>query len=213
MKEPIEEVEAVRRRVAQDPETRTVVVSRAYETSIEDLWDACTNPARIPRWFLPVSGQLRLGGRYQLQGNAGGTIERCDPPRSFAATWEYGDAITWIELHLSPESDGRTRLELAHIAPDDPERWAEYGPGAVGVGWDLALSGLATHLHSGDTVDPAAAAAWSASEEGKRFITASSQGWCEASVASGTDPAGAQAAAERTTAFYCPVASAKPTRP
>ena len=44
------------------------------------MWDACTDPERIGRWFLPVSGDLRLGGRYQLEGNAGGEILRCEPP-------------------------------------------------------------------------------------------------------------------------------------
>jgi hypothetical protein len=36
---------------------------------------------------MPISGDLRVGGRYRLEGNASGTIERWDPPRSFAATW------------------------------------------------------------------------------------------------------------------------------
>jgi hypothetical protein len=51
-------------------------------------------------------------------------------------------------------------------------------------------------------VDPAVVAKWSASPEGRRFLTASSDAWCAASVASGTDPAAARAAADRTTAFY-----------
>jgi uncharacterized protein YndB with AHSA1/START domain len=189
-------------RVLDAGEARTVVVSRTYDAPIEDVWDACTNAGRIPRWFLPVSGELRLGGRYQLEGNAGGTIERCDPPRSFAATWEFGGDVTWIELRLSPEADGRTRFELEHIAHVDDERWAQFGPGAVGVGWDLTLSGLARHLASGATVDRAGAAAWSASEEGRRFMTLSSQAWCDASIAAGTDGAAARAAAARTTAAY-----------
>jgi uncharacterized protein YndB with AHSA1/START domain len=50
-----------------------VTITQVYAAPVEDVWDACTNPARIPRWFLPVSGELRLGGRYQLEGNAGGT--------------------------------------------------------------------------------------------------------------------------------------------
>lgn len=189
-------------RVLDAGEARTVIVGRTYDAPIEDLWDACTNAERIPRWFLPISGELRVGGRYQLEGNAGGTIERCDPPRSFAATWEFGGEVSWIELRMSPEANGGTRFELEHIAHVDDERWTQFGPGAVGVGWDLTLSGLARHLASGASVDPAEAAAWSASEEGRRFMTLSSQAWCDASIAAGTDSADARAAAARTTAAY-----------
>jgi uncharacterized protein YndB with AHSA1/START domain len=188
-------------RVLNSGEARTVTIRRTYPGSIEDVWDACTNPERIPRWFLPVSGELRLGGRYQLEGNAGGTVESCDPPRGFTATWEFGGGVTWIELRLSPEANGRTRFELLHIAHVD-ERWPEFGPGAVGVGWDLALMGLGLHLTSGNSVDPHEVAAWSASEEGRQFMALSSQRWCEASIEAGTDAAEAQAAADRTTAAY-----------
>ncbi|MBJ7599668.1 MAG: polyketide cyclase [Candidatus Nephthysia bennettiae] len=203
----VHQINSVQRRVGSRVldagEAATVVVSRSYDAPIEDVWNACTNPERIPRWFLPVSGELRVGDRYQLEGNAGGTVERCDPPRSFAATWEYGGEVTWIELRLSPEADGLTRFELEHIAHVDDERWAQFGPGAVGVGWDLVLSqGLARHLASGESVDPAQALAWTASEEGRRFMTLSSQAWCDASIAAGTDGAAALAAAARTTAAY-----------
>ena len=89
-----QQINSVRRvvgtRVLDAGQARAVTISRTYAAAIEDVWDACTNAERIPRWFLPVSGDLRLGGHYQLQGNAGGTIERCDPPKSFFATWEFG---------------------------------------------------------------------------------------------------------------------------
>ena len=203
----VHQINSVQRRVGSRVldagEARTVIVGRTYDTPIKDLWDACTNAERIPRWFLPISGELRVGGRYQLEGNAGGTIERCDPPRSFAATWEFGGEVSWIEVRLSPEANGGTRFELEHIAHVDDERWTQFGPGAVGVGWDLTLSlGLARHLASGASVDPAEASAWSASEEGRRFMTLSSQAWCDASIAAGTDSADARAAAARTTAAY-----------
>jgi uncharacterized protein YndB with AHSA1/START domain len=202
----VHEINAERRqvgsRVLDTGEARTITITRTYDAPLEEVWDACTNAERIPRWFLPVSGELRLGGRYQLEGNAAGTIERCDPPVSFAATWEYGGDISWIELRLFAEADGRTRFELEHIAHVGDERWVQFGPGAVGVGWDLALMGLAMHLRSGTSVDPREVAAWSASDEGKRFVSLSSQKWCEASVAAGTDTAEAQAAADRTTAAY-----------
>jgi Activator of Hsp90 ATPase homolog 1-like protein len=89
---------AVKREVsAREREGRTARVAnvaRTYDTHVEDLWDALTNHERIPRWFLPVSGDLRLGGRYQLEGNASGTITACEPPRHLAATWEYGDEVS-----------------------------------------------------------------------------------------------------------------------
>ncbi len=200
------EINAVRRtvgtRVLEAGEARVATINRTYAAPIEDVWDACTNAERIPRWFLPVTGDLRVGGKFQLQGNAGGTIERCDPPKSFAATWEFGGDVSWIEVRLAPDPDGGTRFELEHVAHVDDDRWGEFGPGAVGVGWDSALMGLGLHLASGKSVDPEEYLTWSTSEDGKRFMSLSSDGWCEANIAAGADPSAARAAADRTTAAY-----------
>jgi uncharacterized protein YndB with AHSA1/START domain len=183
-------------------EARSTTIAQVYDTDVDDLWDACTSAERIPRWFLPIEGDLRLGGRYALQGNASGTITACEPPRRFAATWVYGDETTWIEVRLTPVDAGRTRFELEHIALVDNERWAEFGPGAVGVGWDLGLLGLHLHLGGQETVDPAAFAAWTESDDGRRFVVLSSERWRDASIAAGTDPDAARAAGDRTTAAY-----------
>jgi len=201
-----QEISAVRRvvsgRVLEAGEARVITVSRSYPAELADVWDACTDPVRIQRWFLPVSGELKEGGRYQLEGNAGGTISRCDPPQGFDATWEMGDDISWIELRLADQGNGRTLFQLNHIAHVADDRWSQFGPGAVGVGWESGLIGLYLHLTTKQAVDLAKAVEWSASEEGHRFLTASSDAWYEASVAFGTDPAAARAAADRTTAFY-----------
>lgn len=182
---------------------RVVLARRIYDTTIDDLWDALTNAERIPRWFLPISGDLHLGGRYQLQGNAGGEITRCEPPRHLAVTWEFGGQVSWVEVRLAAQAEGGTRLELEHVAHVDDAFWEQFGPGAVGVGWDLALTmGLSQHLATGATVDPKEVEAWSVSDEGKEFARRASEDWCRASIAAGTDPEAARAAAERTTAFY-----------
>ncbi|MEU5265287.1 SRPBCC family protein [Amycolatopsis sp. NPDC021455] len=199
------QISAVRRtlgdRVIEGKEARVLTISQVYDTDVDDLWDACTNPERIPRWFLPVSGELRVGGKYQLEGNAGGTVERCDPPKSFAATWEMHGGVSWIEVRVTPEGEG-ARFELEHVAHVD-DHWDQFGPGAVGIGWDGALVGLALHLSApGTTVDPEAAMAWMMSPEGIRFMTASNEAWYEADVAAGADPAKARAAADRTLAAY-----------
>jgi uncharacterized protein YndB with AHSA1/START domain len=183
-------------------EARTMTISQSYHATIDDLWDACTSAERIPRWFLPVSGDLRLGGRFQIEGNASGTIERCDPPKGFTATWEFGGSVSWIEVSLSAGADGWTKLELAHIGHIDDQSWAEFGPGAIGIGWDMALMGLAIHLSSGDVAGPERIAAWPASADGRKFMTLSSERWRDASIAAGTDETSARAAADRCTAAY-----------
>src|SRR6187551_453237 len=156
----------VETRLHEGQPARVVVAARTYDTTVDDLWDAVTNKDRIPRWFLPVSGDLRLGGRYQLQGNAGGEITRCEPPRHLALTWEFGGEVSWVTVELTGNA-GRTHLELEHIAYVDDARWAQYGPGAVGVGWDMTLMGLDRHLASGAANDPQAFMAWCGSDEGK----------------------------------------------
>jgi uncharacterized protein YndB with AHSA1/START domain len=189
-------------RVLEAGTARVVTARQTYTATLDELWDACTSAERIPRWFLPISGDLREGGRYQLEGQAGGTVQRCSAPHGFAATWEYGGEVSWIELRLTSEVSGRTRFELEHTAHVDDQRWAEFGPGAVGVGWDLALLGLVGHLGFVAAPSPSEGAAWAASDEGKQYITLSSEAWREASVAAATEPHQARAAAERTTAFY-----------
>jgi len=181
------------------------IAMRVYDTTVDDLWEAITTPERLARWFLPVEGDLKLGGRYQLKGNAGGTITRCDPPGALDLTWEFAGATSWVNLRLAPEGK-KARLTLEHIAHEDgigAEHLKKYGPGATGVGWDLALHGLKQHLANPEVaIDPAAFEAWTLSSEGKAFIRKCGEAWGEAHIASGADPEEARAQAEQTIAFY-----------
>ena len=179
---------------------RAVTLSRSLDTTMEDLWDAVTSGERIPRWFLPISGDLELGGRYQLEGNAGGTITECQSPSHFALTWEFGGGVSWVEVGVADAGDGKARLTLSHSAHLS-DHWDQYGPGAAGVGWEMGLLGLALHIAQPDAPKPDEEA-FAASPDGKAFITGSSEGWEQAAVAAGTDPHAAHAAATRTTAFY-----------
>ena len=179
---------------------RAVTLSRTCTTTVEDLWDAVTNGERIPRWFLPVTGELEPGGRYQLAGNASGVITACERPPHFALTWEFGDDLSWVDVGLADDGAGRARLTLTHTALLS-KHWSTYGPGATGVGWELGLMGLAIHLTQPAETKPDEAA-FATSSDGKAFITASSDAWGQAAVAAGTTSDAAHAAARRTTAFY-----------
>jgi uncharacterized protein YndB with AHSA1/START domain len=200
------QINAVRRtvgtRVLEAGEAKVVTVSQSYPTDPDDLWDACTNIERIPRWFLPISGELRVGGKYQLEGNANGTILTCDPPREFSATWEYGGHVSWIEVRILGEGADRARFELEHIAHVDDEMWQQFGPGAVGIGWDGGLVGLAIHVSTGESLDPTFGQQWLATDDGRRFTQLASEAWHDANVAGGADPEWARAAADRAAAAY-----------
>ena len=177
-----------------------VTLSRLYDTSVDDLWDALTSKERIPRWFLPVEGELKLGGKYQLKGNAGGTITACAPPRILqrrgsSAAGRAGSTSVWRR------SASKARLTLEHTAIIE-DHWNQFGPGAVGIGWDLAVAGLERYLATGASVDHETAEAWMGSPDGKGFMSESGEFWRAAHVASGVDPASAKERSDRTIAFF-----------
>ena len=180
-------------------QVRVLEVEKSYAAARPDVWHALTTRERIARWLAPVSGDLELGGRYQIEGNAGGTVLRCDEPDLLEVTWEYGGDVTWVVVTLSDAGDDGTRLRLEHSAAVDQEKWDEFGPGAVGIGWEMALGGLRLHL-----ADPG----WPGAEPDyadpgyPAFVRTSGAAWAEADAAAGTDPEQARAAAERCIAAY-----------
>lgn len=199
------EFQTVRNVEREGQPARVVECARDYAADATTLWAALTDPECIPRWFLPISGDLKVGGRYQLEGNAGGSILVCDSPEVVEVTWEFGGNTSWLNLRLTPQGDG-VRLILTHTMPQDDaseEHWAKYGPGATGVGWDLSFVGLALHLENdGASIDQEASMAWMTSDEGKVFIRASAESWGRAHVASGESAEVAEAMAQRTASFY-----------
>ena len=168
---------------------------------MDDVWDAITSAERIPRWFLrfPAISVSAADTDCRAMRAARITLRAPAPARG---TWEFGGNVTWLTVRLMDDASGGTRLDLEHIAHVPDELWDQFGPGAVGVGWDMTLIGLDRHFATGAAVNPQDAAAWIASDNGKEFVARSSQDWCRASIAAGTDQASATAAAKRTTAFY-----------
>ena len=207
------QLDAVERAVRTDDidgiPARVQTLTQTYPSPIDDVWDALTSAERIPRWFLPVSGDLRLGGHYQLEGNAGGTVQSCEPPHEgrahFGITWEFGGGgETWATVHLEAVDADRTRVELEHVAPASvvpDEVWQQFGPAGTGIGWDSGLLGLSLHL-----TDPGARPedpeAWSLSDEGRAFMRGSAEAWAQAQAADGVDLETARAAAAATFAMY-----------
>ncbi len=205
----IHQIESVQRAVGEGQVPagtgHAVRLVRVYDAPIDDVWDALTDPDRIGRWFLPISGDYRLGGTYQFEGNAGGRIVACERPNRIKVTWVFGEPTTEldaseVEVRLS-SVDGGTRFELEHTAVVPDEMWGEYGPGAVGVGWEMGLLGLSLHLLGGTVGDPIA---WQVSDEGRDFAMRSSAGWGEANRAAGADADTVARTVAATNEFYAP---------
>lgn len=188
--------------------SRVQTLVQTYPSPIDDVWSAVTSADRIGRWFLPVSGDLRLGGRYQLEGNASGTIQSCDPPQAGTAqydiTWEFGGGVTFVTVRLESVGSDRTRLELQHVAPVSAvpdELWQQFGPAGTGIGWDSGLLGLSLHLTDPES-RPEDPEAWTQTDEGKSFMRRSADEWAIAHAADGIDADLARAAADATYAMY-----------
>ncbi|MBO3746828.1 SRPBCC family protein [Streptosporangiaceae bacterium NEAU-GS5] len=164
----VNEISAIRREV--DP-PGTVTLTRTYEADIEDVWDALTDPERIRRWFLPISGDLREGGAFQLEGNAGGTILTCDRPQLLKVT--FGMETSIVEVRLSA-LDKQTTLVLEHSVPADYAPPGGEGALYVGPGWDGAVLALGLYLRGEIADDPVAAAS---SPESQRFCRESIGAW------------------------------------
>jgi uncharacterized protein YndB with AHSA1/START domain len=158
----------------------SVLLRRGYDAPIDDVWAALTEPDRIKRWFMPISGELRVGGSFQLEGNAGGEILACEPPRLFRVT--FGGPTSLVEVRLTAQGESGALLELEHTVPIE---MAQSGAGAlyVGPGWDGALLGLDLFLRGEAIGDPVAAAN---SSEAVEFSRQSVLAWAEVVKDSGT---------------------------
>jgi uncharacterized protein YndB with AHSA1/START domain len=170
---------------------RTAMLRRDYAAPVDDVWDACTDRERLGRWFLPVTGDLRLGGSFSLADNARGEVLRCEPPRLLAVTWKYGDhPVDELELRLSPNSDGGTTLEIEHATVSDRTEWEGRSYDSIfglGTGWEPALYAL--HRHLSGTLSDDVAAAWRAGQlpaDVKDLLARSEDAWTTIVEASGS---------------------------
>lgn len=183
-------------------------LTQTYPSPIDDVWEALTTAERIERWFLPISGDLKLGGHYQFVGNAGGDVLSCTPPdggaASFRVSWAMDpSAPTYVTVRLAADGDS-TRLELEHVAAADllpPGMWENFGPSGTGIGWDSGLLGLALHLTAPEE-RPEDPEAWTLSDEGMAFMRGSADAWAAAHIADGADPEAAKTGADRTYGMY-----------
>ncbi len=122
-----------------------------YDTDIDDLWAAVTEPQRLARWIAEVEGDLRLGGEFHASFTSGwtgpGRVDACEQPRRLLVTMSPGQPDeTVIEAQLATDGEQTTLvLEERGI----PLR----GLAAYGAGWQAHVEDLAAYLAGRDTAD------------------------------------------------------------
>jgi uncharacterized protein YndB with AHSA1/START domain len=117
-----------------------------YDTGIDDLWSALTDPGRLARWYGEVEGDLRPGGEFRLRiegsgWDGAGRVEECEPPRRLLVstsekTEPYDETI---EATLTADGDQTILVIEARGMPLD--KVAFYG-----AGWQLHAEDLASYL-------------------------------------------------------------------
>lgn len=139
-------------------EARSAIFRRIYDAPVEDVWDACTDPERLRRWFGPVSGDFREGGHYVV-AMAKGQILRCEPPRVLTLEWAGDDPENpseQVELRLQPAAEGGTVFELEHSTIGGEFEWKGKLIDLItllGGGWEPAFVSLDVFLHGETPAD------------------------------------------------------------
>lgn len=197
---PADHLRAVERRVntvtREGQEVRRVVLTRTLAASADEVWSAVTDPARLAQWWVPVTGDLQVGGRVEVDDLGHGEVLACVAPERFALTWVVEGRASSLDVSLRPVP-GSTLLQLDHTDPLDASAWAQLGPAAVGLGWELALASLAEHLSEHLSGHLAGSG-----PSGPHPLAEAAEEWAAAAIADGDDPDAAVAAAQRCVATY-----------
>jgi uncharacterized protein YndB with AHSA1/START domain len=139
-----------------------VRVEDHYDTDIDDMWSALTDPGRLARWYGQVEGDLRVGGEFRLYIEAAdldatGRVEACEPPRRLLVTTRETDESyqrgrgappfdQTIEATLTASGDQTIMVIEVRGMPLD--KIAFYG-----AGWQIHAENLAAHIAGRDRSD------------------------------------------------------------
>lgn len=127
-------------RLIPEGERGTVHLEDRYDTDIDDLWSAVTDPVRVARWLADVTGEFRVGGaltgRFRSNWEGLMRVEVCDAPHHLRVLSGEGDDETIMEAWLKEDGDG-TRLVVEERGLPTPNLSAH------GAGWQVHLEDLA----------------------------------------------------------------------
>jgi uncharacterized protein YndB with AHSA1/START domain len=127
-----------------------------FNTDIDDLWSALTDPRRVARWYGQLEGDLRPGGQFRLLVHGSGwegtgRVEACEPPRRLAVTTKELDEQSENSLEATLTADGDQTILVIEARGMPLDKLPFYG-----VGWQIHVEDLAAHIAGHDWSDDGA---------------------------------------------------------
>jgi uncharacterized protein YndB with AHSA1/START domain len=117
-----------------------------FDTDIDDLWSALTEPPRLARWLGDVEGDLRLGGDFRARFFASGwegtgRVQACEPPQHLLVLTEQPGQSDEHVIEVTLTADGGQTILV----------WEERGMpldqlAAYGAGIQVHVEDLAAHI-------------------------------------------------------------------
>jgi len=124
-----------------------------FDSDIDDVWSALTDPSRLARWYGEVEGDLRLGGEYRARLFASGwegtgRVDVCEPPQRLQVRIKDADELDENVIEVTLTADGDQTIVV----------WEERGMpvnllSAYGAGVQLHVEDLVDHLAGRDRRD------------------------------------------------------------
>src|SRR6266700_1156256 len=117
-----------------------------FDTDIDDLWSALTDPRRLARWIGEVEGDLRLGGEFRARfftsGWEGtGRVEACEPPHRLLLLTKDADEPDEQVIEATLTADGDQTILVIEERGMPLDQLAAYGAGV-----QVHVEDLAAHL-------------------------------------------------------------------
>ena len=126
-----------------------------FDSHIDDLWSAITDPSRLAQWHARVEGDLRPGGAFRRYVDADdwegtGRVELCEAPRHLVVTtreteesWRKGQGVPPFDetVDATLTANGEQTILVVEIGnlPLEPLPY-------FGVGWQIHFEKLAAYL-------------------------------------------------------------------
>ncbi|MDQ1695338.1 MAG: hypothetical protein QOJ03_691 [Frankiaceae bacterium] len=136
-----------------------VQIAARFDTDIDDVWSALTDPTRLVRWLGELEGDLRAGGEFSARFFATGwegtcRVEACEAPRRLLVLTKSSDEPDCV-IEATLSVDGMQTILVVEDCGLPLEQIAAYGAGD-----QVLIEDLTAHLAGHERCD--ARARWQA---------------------------------------------------